>query len=124
MITITADKQPEAFVVGAYLKGADAMLTLIQMWLIEQGGGTIPEIDTIKPVIADRYRRPIGDARDVSMLARQSFNNGVHAAPVVIADLIGRTGTRRKQFLARFAWDGRRGGSTRPIQTHASGASH
>ncbi len=102
-VTVTAEEDPRGFVIGAFVKGADAMLTLIQMWLIESGQGGLPEMDTILRMAGERFRQPYKPGADVHALARLSFDAGVKAAVLTVADASRLRGKRREQFIARFS---------------------
>jgi hypothetical protein len=82
---VSAEHQPDEFLIAAYATGADAMMELFR-----GPTGVLPEEDTLQSLINDRYRPPMRDGASISELAELSFRAGTRAVIEVFAAVTGK----------------------------------
>jgi hypothetical protein len=90
--TISKARQPEEFLIAAYLMGADAMIEIIRQRAIATGhSGIVPVRAKLQSMINGRYKRPRLDGASIDELAQRNFTAGIEAVAEIFSDLVGST---------------------------------
>jgi hypothetical protein len=82
---ISAEHQPDEFLIAAYATGAEAMMEVFR-----GPTGVLPEEDKLQSLINDRYRPPVCDGASITELAERSFQAGTRAVIEVFAAVTGK----------------------------------
>jgi hypothetical protein len=89
---ISAESQPDDFLIAAFILGADGMMESFRRRAIEAGhSGVIPEEETLQSLIHERYRHPALDGTSIKELAERNFTAGAQAVVEVLTEQAGLT---------------------------------
>jgi hypothetical protein len=89
---ISAESQPDDFLIAAFILGADGMMESFRRRAIEAGhSGVIPGEETLQSLINERYRHPALDGTSIKELAERNFTAGAQAVVEVLTDQAGFT---------------------------------
>jgi hypothetical protein len=84
---ISAESQPDEFLIAAYLLGADEMMEIFRQRFIEGGHtGVIPEQDKIQSLVHQRYKHPALDGTSIHELAERNAAAGMQAVVEVFTE--------------------------------------
>jgi hypothetical protein len=84
---ISAESQPNEFLIAAYVLCADEMMEIFRQWFIEAGHtGVIPEQDKIESLVHQRYKHPVLDGTSIHELAERNAAAGMQAVIEVFTE--------------------------------------
>jgi hypothetical protein len=84
---ISAESQPDKFLIAAYVLGADEMMEIFRRRFIEGGHtGVIPEQDKIQSLVHQRYKHPVLDGTTIHELAERNAAAGMQAVVEVFTE--------------------------------------
>ncbi|MEA2728107.1 MAG: hypothetical protein QOF70_2582 [Acetobacteraceae bacterium] len=100
---ISAESQPDDFLIAAFILGADCMMESFRRRAIETGhSGVIPGEEKLQPLINERYRHPALGGTSIKELAERNFTAGAQAVVEVLAEQAGLTDISAIRSLERL----------------------
>jgi hypothetical protein len=87
---ISAESQPDDFLIAAFILGADGMMESFRRRAIEAGhSGAIPGEEKLQSLINERYRHPALDGTSIKELAERNFTAGAQTVLEVFTEQAG-----------------------------------
>jgi hypothetical protein len=84
---ISAEAQPDDFLIAAFILGADGMMESFRRRAIEAWhSGVIPAEEKLRSLINERYSHPALDGTSIKELAERNFTAGAQAVVEVLAE--------------------------------------
>jgi CTP:molybdopterin cytidylyltransferase MocA len=84
---ISAEAQPDEYLIAAYLLGAEGMMEIFRQRAVAAGhSGVLPAQEKLQSLVNERYQQPIFDGTSIKKLAQRSFTEGAQAVVEAFAD--------------------------------------